>query len=119
MASVLVVDDSDFIRDTIKNILIKSGHIVIGEASNFNDAYSIYANLTPDLITLDLVMSDSEDLSFINKLLSDFPDAKIIVISAIANKTIIFEALEIGVKSYIVKPFSDFEVLNVINQVLI
>jgi two-component system chemotaxis response regulator CheY len=60
MVTVVVPDDSTYMRDLLKMILFESGHEVVGEASNGVEAVTQYKNLRPDVLLLDIVMSDGD-----------------------------------------------------------
>jgi len=59
MADILIVDDAEFIRTLLKDILSGNGHHVIGEAANGDEAVMKYIDLKPDLVTMDIVMPKS------------------------------------------------------------
>lgn len=118
MASILIVDDSDFMRGTLREILESSGHSVIAEASSGEEAFEKFTANNPDLITMDITMSGMDGISTIKKIILYCPQAKIIVVSAINNRELIFRSLQSGAKSYIVKPFTAYEVIDIVNQTL-
>jgi two-component system, chemotaxis family, chemotaxis protein CheY len=118
MANILIVDDSDFIRSTLKEILESSGHIVVAEASTGEEAFAAYALHKPDLVTMDITMSGMDGISTIKKIITYSPQAKIIVISAINNRELLFKAMQFGAKCYILKPFSTYEVIETVSETL-
>lgn len=116
MARVLIADDSEFIRDTLRKILKKSGHEVVAEAANGEQAFLEFEKYKPDIMTIDITMPGSDGIKVIKKITEKYSDSNIIVISAQTNKNLIFEALHNGAKTYITKPFSDDEVLSKIDK---
>jgi two-component system chemotaxis response regulator CheY len=118
MARILIVDDATVMRLMIKTILINAGHEVIGEAANGKLAMSEYKRLLPDLVTMDLTMPEVNGIEAVHGIISDFPDAKIIMISAIAQKELILQALRFGAKNYILKPISAEKLIGAINTIL-
>jgi len=118
MASILVVDDSIIIRKNLRSILNNGGHRVVAECADGMQAYLEYSRHKPDLVTMDITMPRVGGIEAIKKILSTFPQAKIIVISSVDQKNIIFASLQEGAKNYILKPFSEEKVLSVVNKVL-
>lgn len=118
MANVLIVDDSSIARRNLRNILVSGGHTILAEASNGVQAFVEYENHKPDLVTMDITMPILDGIDGVKKILNSYPDAKIIMVSALNQKLMILEALQIGAKHYIVKPFSHEKVIEVVNEVM-
>lgn len=91
---------------------------VIGEASNGKDAVSLFKDLKPDLVTMDLVMPNYDGLQAIEEIMKLDKSANIIVVSAMGQELSIVEATEKGAKDYIKKPFKDDDVYTIIERVL-
>ncbi len=116
---VLIVDDATFIRNRIKKIVEKIEYAdVIGEASNGDDAITLYKELKPDLVTMDLIMPQSDGVKAIEEIMKYDKKAKIIVISAMGQELTITEALGKGAKEYIKKPFKEEDIYTTIERFL-
>lgn len=116
---ILIADDHAMIRDGVKNLI--NQHIeysVIGEATNGNEALSLYRSLKPDLLILDISLPDVNGMEVSRQLLEEFPQASIIVLSMYDGEDYISRCLEIGVKGYVVKNESGSELENAIRSVL-
>ncbi|MFH8039146.1 MAG: response regulator [Candidatus Aenigmatarchaeota archaeon] len=119
MAKILVVDDSRFMRLTIKNILEKNGkHQVIGEADNDISAVENYKKLKPDLVTMDIIMPVESGLRAVKEIIEFDPNAKIIMVSAMGQEKIVEEAIKLGAKGFITKPVEPQKLLEIIDKVL-
>lgn len=118
MARVLVVDDSTMMRKNLSQIIQDSGHIIVAEAANGMQAITEYQKHKPDLVTMDITMPVSDGIEAVEEIITRFPDAKIIMISALNQREKIFKAIKKGAKHYIVKPFTPEKVTQVINHVL-
>ncbi len=118
MANILIADDSVVIRKTLRRLLIKGGHEIICEASNGQEAFNAYKMNQPDIVTMDITMPLVDGIAALRKIIESFPDARVIMISAIDQKKLVFEALEAGAKHYIIKPFEEKNVLEIIRLVL-
>ncbi|HJV16079.1 MAG TPA: response regulator [Bacillales bacterium] len=118
MAKILIVDDAKFMRTTLTNILIKAGHEIVGEAENGKTAVSLYRTTLPDLVTMDITMPEMSGLKATKLIKEEFPDARIIMCSAMGQQKMVVEAIETGAKDFIVKPFDENRVIETINRVL-
>lgn len=118
LANILIVDDSLLMRRKLVQMLNEAGHTVVAEASNGEEGFDKYRETKPDLVTMDMKMPDMSGIEAIEKIVKSYPDAKIIVISVIDEKKMVFDALEKGAKHYIFKPVSVEKIISVIDQLL-
>ncbi|MHA6248075.1 response regulator [Pontibacter sp. CAU 1760] len=118
MKRILIVDDSFYMRTMLKNMLTDAGYEVVGEAPNGQTALELAKETKPDLVTLDVILPDNTGLDVLKGIRADQPDMKVIIVSAVGQEVIVNEAMEAGAKSYIVKPFSEEKVLEVVSKVL-
>jgi two-component system chemotaxis response regulator CheY len=117
--TVLIVDDAAFIRNRIKKVVEKIEYAdVIGEAANGDDAISLYKELKPDLVTMDLIMPKSDGVKAIEEIMKFDKKAKIVVISAMGQELTITDALGKGAKEYIKKPFKEDDIYRTIERFL-
>jgi two-component system, chemotaxis family, protein-glutamate methylesterase/glutaminase len=101
---VLIVDDSAYTRQTMKNILQEvSGLEVVGIASDGIDAMAKTMRLKPDIITLDFEMPEMDGFSFLRWLMKERP-TPVIMVSSHADSRTVFKALELGAVDFIAKP---------------
>lgn len=117
-AKVLIVDDALFMRKMLTDILNKNGYDVVGEASDGAEAYQKYKELQPDVVTMDITMPGTTGIEGTQKIVSEFPNAKIVMCSAMGQETMVIDAIKAGAKNFIVKPFQPDKVLEVLQQVL-
>ncbi len=118
MKRILIVDDSFYMRTMLKNMLTDAGYEVVGEAPNGQTALELAKTTSPDLITLDVILPDNTGLDVLKGIKAEQPDMKVIIVSAVGQEIIMNEAMEYGALSYIVKPFSEEKVLEVVSKVL-
>lgn len=118
MKRILIVDDSFYMRTMLKNMLTDAGYEIVGEAPNGQTALELAKETKPDLITLDVILPDNTGLEVLKGIRAEQPDQKVIIVSAVGQEVIVNEAMENGAKSYIVKPFSEENVLEVVSKVL-
>lgn len=116
MSKIMIVDDATFMRITIKNMLKKSAHEVVGEAENGKIAVEKYKSLMPDIITMDITMPEMDGLTALKEILKTNPSANIIMVSAMGQEAMVREAILNGAKGFIVKPFKDVDILSAIDK---
>lgn len=114
---VLIVDDALFMRSMLRDIFVKAGHEVIGEATNGADAVKKYQELHPDLVTMDIVMPDKNGIEALKEIMAGNPAACVVMCSALGQDSLVMEAVEAGARDFIVKPFQEKRVLEVVGRV--
>ncbi|HNY11001.1 MAG TPA: response regulator [Candidatus Wallbacteria bacterium] len=115
---VLVVDDAQFMRYTIKKILAKFGFTNIYEAENVENAIKVYQAETPDIVTMDITMPGDSGIEGLRQIKQINAQAKVVMVSAASQKDKVIEALTLGAKHFIVKPFTDDNFIATIDKVL-
>ena len=102
--TVLIVDDSSFLSKQIAEFFATQlGFQVVGIGKDGNEAVEMHRRLRPDLVTMDLTMPNKDGKTAINEILAEFPDARILVISAVKGNAVL-ECLNRGAKGYVEKP---------------
>lgn len=109
---VLIVDDSQFLRNRLKEILEKNGFEVVGIAQNGLEALSQYEKLKPDLVTLDIIMPQINGLETLKKLRAVDPAAAIVIITSFSSQDSVKDCMQAGAKGYILKPFDEKKVVE-------
>lgn len=118
MKKVLIVDDANFMRMAIKNILQKSGFEVVGEAENGVEGVRKYKELKPDIVTMDITMPEMTGIEALKSIVEFDPKSKVVMVSAMGQEVLVREAIISGAKSFIVKPFKEEHVVQTLNKVL-
>ncbi|MGM9924361.1 MAG: response regulator [Bacillus sp. (in: firmicutes)] len=118
MARILIVDDAKFMRAILSGILVKANHEIVGEGEDGQQAVELYKKHQPDLVTMDITMPIMSGLEAVKKIKQEFPDAKIIMCSAMGKQKMVMEAIEAGAKDFIIKPFDEIRVNDAIARIL-
>jgi len=101
---VLVVDDHELLRSGIKVLIRRSNEIeVVGEASTGSQCMKLVAELLPDVIVLDVKLPDENGIDLTHRICEDFPQTKVLVISADLLKHIIDQAISAGAQGVMLK----------------
>ena len=116
MPSVLIVDDAAFMRMMLKDILSKNGYEVLGEAENGKVAVSMYEELKPDVVTMDITMPEMDGITAVKEIKKASPDAKVVMVSAMGQQAMVIEAIQAGAADFIVKPFQPDRVLEALGK---
>ena len=115
---VLIVDDAVVMRMMIKGILSKNGYEVVGEAQNGAEAVEKYLALSPDLVTMDMVMPEMDGISAVKQIVAHDPSAKVVMCTSMGQQALVVEAIQAGAKSFVTKPFQPPKILETIEKVL-
>ena len=118
MARILVVDDAAFMRKMVTDALTKGGHEVIGEAGNGTEAVEQYQSLKPDLTTLDITMPEKDGLAALAEIVAADPSARVVMCSALGQESKVLEAIKLGAKDFVVKPFQPARVIEAVDKAL-
>lgn len=118
MANILIVDDSRTSRKILRGLLEANGYVVVGEAKNGQEGYDMYAQYKPDLVTMDITMPVMSGVDSLKKIKADFPDAKVVMVSAAGQQHNMLEAVQSGATEFIAKPFDVETIKNVLKTVL-
>jgi len=101
---VLVVDDVSLMRRVYADIVKAKGHEVVGEAATGREAIESFKSLRPDMVLMDVVMPDASGLEAVKAIISFDPEARIIIISACDDESILDDALALGARAVLRKP---------------
>ena len=115
MKKIVVVDDAEFMRLALKTSLEKNGYEVVGEAENGLKGLELYKSKKPDIITLDITMPIMEGIATLKEIMKYDPKANVIMVSALGQESKVRQAVVLGAKSFIVKPFGDETLLKAIS----
>ncbi|MBQ3105095.1 MAG: response regulator [Lachnospiraceae bacterium] len=116
--TILICDDAAFMRMMLKDILVKGGYVIAGEAVNGADAVEKYNALKPDLVTMDITMPDMDGINALRAIKTAYPGAKVIMCSAMGQQAMVVDAIQAGAKDFIVKPFQKDRVLEAVKKII-
>ena len=109
---VVIVDDTVFMRMSLKNFLESFDYEVVGEGSDGFEAVTLYKRLKPDIITMDITMPKKDGVAAVKEIIAFDPRATIIMVSAMGQKSKVVEAVSAGAKDFVVKPFKPERIIQ-------
>ncbi len=109
---VIIVDDTVFMRMSLKNILETFDYEVVGEGSDGFEAVALYKRLKPDMITMDITMPKKDGVAAVKEIIAFDPKATIIMVSAMGQKSKVVDAVSAGAKDFVVKPFKPDRIIQ-------
>jgi len=113
---VLIVDDLSFMRAMLRDILEADGFVVCAESKNGREALSAFEELRPDIVLLDITMPEMDGITALRKIMAQWPDACVVMCSAIGEQKMIMQAIRLGARDYVVKPFRPQRVLKALKR---
>ena len=114
---VMIVDDALFMRNMLKDICERAGFEVVAEADNGETALEMYRVHRPDLVTMDIVMPKRSGIEALQDIMAEDPQARVVMVSALGQDSLVLEAVESGARDFIVKPFKEEKVLDIVRRV--
>jgi len=119
MAKIMLVDDSKLVRKKLTDILTKAGHTIVHECERGDDALIGYRTYKPDIVTMDINMPGMNGIDAMVEIRKNYPDAKVIIVSANNQEKMILDGIIKGASCFIVKPFSDDHVVRTVNRLAV
>lgn len=118
MARILIVDDACIGRINVRKVVLNAGHEVVGEAENGLQAFRMFLQHRPDLVTMDITMPVMDGIASLKRIIEKDPKAKVIMVSALGQQLKVVDSIKSGARHFIVKPFTEASLLKVMNEVL-
>lgn len=117
MATLLVVDDAAFMRMRCSKLLEENGYKVI-EAENGVQAVQMYQQHKPDAVLLDITMPEMDGLTALKEIRKLDPNARVAMVTAMGQQSIVMEALKSGARDFVLKPFQSDRVLGTVKKLV-
>jgi two-component system chemotaxis response regulator CheY len=116
--TVMVVDDSPFMRETLRVMLETSGYTVVAEASDGIEAVEKYLKMFPQITIMDIMMPKKDGINATKDIVSFYKNARIVLCSTLGIEVMTKAALAAGAMGVISKPYIIEEINTVINKVM-
>lgn len=117
MAKILIVDDAAFMRMRCSKLLKENGHDVV-EAENGLVAVAKYKAEKPDMVFMDVTMPEMDGITAVAEIRKIDAEAKIAMLSAMGQQSMVMDAIKAGAKDFVVKPFQPEKVLATVKKMV-
>lgn len=117
MAKILIVDDAEFLRVRLTKMLNADGYEVF-QAENGLKAVGAYKDTHPDVVLMDVTMPEMDGLTALKEIVGFDPKARVIMLTALGQESVVLEAVKSGAKDFVVKPFEQDRVMSAITKLL-
>jgi two-component system chemotaxis response regulator CheY len=117
MAKILIVDDAEFLRVRLTKMLDTDGFQVF-QAENGLKAVQVYKEIHPDVVLMDVTMPEMDGLTALKEIVGFDPKARVIMLTALGQESVVLEAVKSGARDFIVKPFEHDRVMKAIGKLL-
>ena len=114
--NILISDDAAFMRMMIKDILVKNGYNIAGEAENGVKAVEKYQETKPDLVLMDITMPEMDGIQALKKIKAIDANASVVMCSAVGRQAMVIESIQSGARDFIVKPFQPDRVIEAVKK---
>ena len=116
--TILIIDDAEFMRVMLRDIIEDMGCTVVGEAGDGGPAIELYRKTRPDLVLMDITMPTMDGTRALEAIRSEDPEAVVVMISALGQKDQVLEAIKLGAQDFIIKPFDHERVRDTLSRLL-
>jgi two-component system chemotaxis response regulator CheY len=113
---VLIVDDAAFMRMMIKSVLEKNDFEIVGEADCGEKGIEMFKQLKPDVVTMDITMPGIGGIEAVREIMKVDNGARVVMCSAMGQQAMVLEAIQLGAKDFIVKPFNQERILTAVRN---
>ncbi len=118
MLRLMIVDDSNIIRSKIARLDRESIFSVVASVGDGLEAIKAQEQYQPDVVTMDLTMPNMDGITCIKKLLELNKELRILVVSALSDRETAIDALDLGARGFLCKPFSDEDLMSALEAVI-
>jgi DNA-binding NarL/FixJ family response regulator len=119
MPRVLIVDDSEIVRRSVRTILeANQGYEVCGEADNGEDAARLTQDLQPDAVIIDISLPGINGIEATRAVRSKMPNAKVVIMSLHQSKELVKAVQAAGASAYVLKSCADSDIVDAIDAVV-
>lgn len=115
---ILITDDSMVVRRSIQRFLTEGRVTTIDQARNGLEAVALYKQFRHGAITLDITMPEMDGIETVTEIMKIDPTARILIVSALADKATAIEAIKRGASGFICKPFSQMDLVEAFEELI-
>ena len=117
-AKILIADDSANMRSILKDLLLRNGFDVAGEAESGKEVLELYEKIKPDVVTLDIMMPEMSGIQSLKEIKERYPESRIIMSASMGQQNLVVEAIRAGAADFFIKPVQAEKVVEAIEKAL-
>lgn len=117
-AKILIADDSAYMRSILKDLLLRNGYDVAGEAENGKEVLALYEKLKPDVVAMDIMMPEMSGIQALKEIKEKYPEARVVMAAAMGQQNLVVEAVRAGASEFFIKPVQAERVVEAIEKTL-
>ena len=117
-AKILIADDSAYMRSILKDLLLRNGYDVIGEAASGKEVLGLYRKLKPDVVAMDIMMPEMSGIQALKEIKENYPEARVVMSAAMGQQHLVVEAIRAGAADFFIKPVQAERVVEAIDKAL-
>jgi len=117
-AKILIADDSAYMRSILKDLLLRNGYDVVGEAENGKEVLGLYGKLKPDVVAMDIIMPEMSGIQALKEIKENYPEARVVMSAAMGQQHLVVEAIRAGAADFFIKPVQAERVVEAIDKAL-
>ena len=118
MNGILIVDDLEFMRTALRDILTREGIPIAGEATNGREGVERYRTLKPAVVLLDITMPEMDGLTALKRIRAEDPFSRVVMCSAMGQEATILKAIRYGARDFVVKPFKPARIVSAVRKAI-
>ncbi|WP_415035363.1 response regulator [Azonexus sp.] len=115
-SSVMIVDDSPITVRKLSMMLEPLGYRIVATAASGKAAIAAYRSQRPDVVTMDITMPGMDGIEATRQIMTEFPDARIVMVTSHGQEKMVLEALKAGARGYVIKPFQEHKIYEAIEK---
>lgn len=117
-AKILIADDCAYMRSILKDLLLRNGYDVIGEAENGKEVLDLYRKLKPDVVAIDIIMPEMSGIQALKEIKENYPEARVVMSASMGQQNLVVEAIRAGAADFFIKPVQADRVVEAIDKAL-
>jgi two-component system chemotaxis response regulator CheY len=116
--TVLIVDDSEFMRVMLREIIEDMGWVVAAEAADGHEAITAWRQVRPDVVLMDISMPNLDGTAALATIVGEDPHAPVVMIAALGQKDQVLSAIKAGARDFVIKPFDHERVQETLSRLV-
>ena len=117
-AKILIADDSASMRSILKDLLLRNGFDVAGEAENGKEVLALYEKIKPNVVTLDIMMPEMNGIQILKEIKERYPESRVVMSASMGQQELVVEAIRAGADDFFIKPVQTERVVEAIEKAL-